>query len=184
MPAADVMMRADPYPHVTCSAVFSPRCLYALQTWAARPRRWIRQLGENYRFWSLSDTSSLLRHLRKYSEELEMWRETAEIHLGRKHLLMPSVDMFKFANGDGIGAHDDSELAAVRLVTVISDTQSWRQGGATALFGTSADNTIVYRPAANHGLCFETKASHIHGITTVNHSVLMMLVLQYPQAAP
>ncbi len=57
------------------------------------------------------------------------------------------------------------------------------QGGALVLVGSSAKDTLVYRAATNHGISFETKASHLHAVTTVSGSAMLMLVVQYSRAA-
>ncbi len=177
--AESMDMRVSPYPHLVRGAAFSVPCINALQTWAGQHHDWIRQLGYNYRFWSLSDVSSLHLAIGDYYGELENWRKSSEKFFNIKKLGKLSLDVFRFTNGDGIGIHDDSALDVVRLAVIISETLSWNHGGALVLFGSRADETIVYQAETNGGLCFETKAIHRHAVTTINHSVLLILMAQF-----
>jgi hypothetical protein len=174
--------QATPYPHLVSDRAL-PRSLIArAYEVGSRCRSWRRQCGSTYRFWSMANQPAISFLSAEGAAALEKWETAARLHFGSEVVGSPTCDIFKFEDGDGVGIHDDSGLSAVRVAVVLSPTRRWSKGGAFAVFGATWSDTMLYRSVRNCGVCFETRRTYYHAVTSVQNSTLLLLVLQYPTA--
>ncbi len=160
---------AYPYMHWTCDNVLDGELSNRILIWIKDHASWTLRASSIYNF---SSSVALPSNLCLRDDVLNNVYQITPFK-------SVSYRIFRFADNQGIGVHNDSDLDCYRLIVFLTEANSFNDGGFLILMGNTPQDIIAYKPEKNGGVMFETRPTHLHAVSNVKKSTQYLLICQF-----